>query len=353
MMFLVDQDTGDTLIGYLVPDSPVEPGRYAVRVGGEEVFRGETDIVHADLVAAGRHRTGRCIFHITEAQVPGLPDIPELEVVDLVSGQAFYRRRRPETIVPKRVFRLETHLLPLTALDRSLDALFQLSFTHIDRVGSETVLQIFQMKAQSTFVSGRVPFPSVEHFLEKAGYESIVLLHDPFEELAERLLFLRLVAQRPQRILGERDDVIFADALTFAKEAELDTDKGLRRTFRTIDPQVAGRLANPITRQLAVYDPNEALQGSAVGKAVSALAGFKVVGMRRRPDLFAEALTDALGITDDEITIAPPIPAATELAERLRACREVEDLLEYDLALYHIVADAFEKSSIESYSWMD
>lgn len=353
MMFLVDQDTGDRLVGYIVPDSVTEPGRYAVRVDGEEVYRGETNLLHADLIAANRHHTGLCIFQVTEAEVPGLAHIPNLEIVELVSGQVFYRRRPPETIVPKRVFRMETHLLPLAALDRSLDAHFQLSFPHLDRVGSETVFQIFQMKQGSNYVSGRVPFPSVEHYVEKWGFESIAILHDPFEELAERLLFLRLVAQRPHRILGERDDMIFADALSFAKEAELDTEKGLRRTFRTIDPQVAGRFANPIVRQFATVDPTEALQGSAVGKAVSALAGFKVVGMRRRPDLFTEALTDVLGLPDDEITVAPPIPAATELAERLRACPEAEDLLEYDLALYHIVADAFEKSSIESYSWMD
>lgn len=350
MLFLVDHDLGERLVGYLVPDNVSEPGVYAIKVDGEEIYRGETDIVHADLITVGRHQTGRCGFHITEAQVPGLSQLAELDLVDVVSGQTIYRRRPRERLLPKRIFRLDTHLLPLGGLDRSLESRFQLWFPHIDRVGLETVHQMFQMKSDSVFISGRVAYPSIDHFVETSNFEMVTVLHDPFEELAERLLFLRLASQRPRHVLSERDNVSFAETMSFAKEVDLGTDKSIRRAFRSLDETVAGRLSNPLVRQLAAREFGDAPSGSSVSKAVSVLAGFSVVGVRRRPDLFAEALTDLLSLSDQDITMAPPIPAATELADRLRACPAVEDLLQYDLALYHIVTDAFEKSLIESYS---
>jgi hypothetical protein len=350
MLFVVDQDAGNRLVGYLVPDSLTEPGIYAVKVAGEEVFRAETTIVHKDLVAIGRHETGRIGFVITEAQIPGLASIPELDIVDTVTGQLIYRRRKQEGLVQKRVFRLETHLLPLTALDRALEPRFQLWFPHVDRAGAESVHQIFVMKHASIYVSGRVAFPTVDAFADQSKYACVALLHDPYEEMAERLLFLRLVAQRPNRILGERDSIFFADMMAFAEHLDLEGDKALRRAFKHVDSSVASRLANPVVRQLATLDIGEPLDGTSVSKALSALAGFSIVGIRRRPDLFAEALTDLLELPKEEVMVAPPIPAATELADRLRACPEVEDLLHFDLALYHIVSDAFEKSLIASYS---
>lgn len=349
MLFLIDVDTGDGLIGYLVPDSLTEPGNYAIKVDGEEIYRGRTNIEHPALVAARRHETGLCGFHITEQQVPGLAQMPVLDIVDLVSGQTIYRRRPREGLVEKRVFRLETHLLPLSGLDRSIEDRFQLWFPHIDRAGYETTTQILNQTSESTLVSGRVAFPTVEHLLQKRSYDSVVVLHDPFDELAERLLFLRLAAQRPG-VLGERDSLTFDEALAFAKEADLDSDKALRRTFQSLDETVASRLANPLVRQLATLDHGEPVVGSAVSKALSTLASFSVVGVRRRPDLLIDALSDVLGLQSQDVTVAPPIPAATELADRLRDCPPVEDLLQYDLALYHIISDAFEKSSMQSYS---
>lgn len=350
MLFLIDVDTGDALIGYLVPDSLTEPGKYVIRANGEEVYRGETDIEHPALVAVRRHETGRCGLHITEQQVPGLSQMQELDIVDLVTGQAIYRRRPLEDLVHKRVFRLETHLLPLSGLDRSIQSRFQLWFPHIDRTGYETTTQIFNQKSESVLVSGRVAYPTVEHLVSKGPYEPITIVHDPFDELAERLLFLRLAANRPG-VLGERDNLMFTETLAFAKEVNLDSGKNMRRIFSTLDETVASRLANPLVRQLATLDHGEPVVGSAVSKALSALSGFAVVGIRRRPDLFVDALGEiVLDLEEHDVTVAPPIPAATELADRLRDCPPVEDLLQYDLALYHIISDAFEKSLIQSYS---
>lgn len=350
MLFLVAHDTGSSLVGYLVPDNATDPGTYIVKVDGREVYRGETNIVHPALVAAGRHQTGCCGFHITEAHVPGLSRISELDLVEAVSGQVIYRRRPPANLVKKRIFRLETHLLPLAGLDRSLEPRFQLWFPYIDRVGLETVHQMFQIKEKSIYISGRVAYPSIDHFVETADFDIVTILHDPFEELAERLLFLRLAARRSASILGERDSVTFAETLAFAQEVDLDTEKSIRRAFRSMDEAVATRLANPVVRQLAAREFGEAPTANSVGKAVAVLARLRIVGVRKRPDLFVEALTDLMSVSEQDIAVAPPIPVATELAERLRSCPVVEDLLQYDLALYHIVTDAFEKSLIESYS---
>jgi hypothetical protein len=43
-----------------------------------------------------------------------------------------------------------------------------------------------------------------------------------------------------------------------------------------------------------------------------------------------------------------PIPAARDLGARLRSMPSAERLLEHDIAVFHFLSEAFEKSLIES-----
>jgi hypothetical protein len=348
MLFNVEHDLGHEIIGYLVPDGFT--GRATIRVtrGGSELLVKQTDSVREALVHAGRHETGLCGFTVSELEVPGLAEITDLEIRDSESDVIIYRRFNPDAIVRQKIFRLETQLLPASRIDRALQPRFHFYFPSIDRFGLETTHQMFLMNnTDSVYASGRVSYRSVEYYLEQ-GYASVTMVQEPFEELAERILLLRLIGENRGGILGLRDTVSFEAVKSFASGLPLESDKALSRAFRDMDPEVANMLTDPLVRQLTTRLPDEILKPSSVSQALSTLSGFRVVGVRHRADLFSEALVDALSLHTGEVPPVDPIPSAQELAIRLRTMPNAERLLEHDIAVFHFLSEAFEKSLSES-----
>ncbi len=347
MLFNIEHDLGLEIIGYVVPDGFT--GRSTIRVmrGGDELLVKQTDSQREALVRAGRHETGLCGFTISDSEIPGLAEIHDLEIRDSETDIIIYRRINPEAIVAQKIFRLETHLLPASRIDRALQPRFQFYFPSIDRFGLETTHQMFLMNnTNSVYASGRVSYRGIESYLDQ-GYASVAMIQEPFDELAERLLLLRLIGENRAGILGLRDSVAFEAVKRFASGLPLETDKTLSRAFRDIDPEVADMLTDPLVRQLTTRQPNEGLKPSSISQALTTLSAFRAVGLRNRAELFAETLVDALSLHTGEVPAVEPIPAARELGARLREMPAVERLLEHDIAVFHFVSEAFEKSLIE------
>lgn len=346
MLFNVQWDHGTEIVGYLVPDTFTGQSTLVVTGGGEELLRMPTTEPREALVEAGRHETGLCGFTVDERALPGLAGMRHLEITEAESGILIYRRCPPEEVLHRKVFRLETQLLPLARLDRAIAPFFQFHFPSIERHGLETTHQLFLMQnTDSVYVSGRLSYKSMEFYIDQ-GYSSVALLQDPFDELAERILVLRLIGDGFGSILGMRDNVIFEAALAFASELPLDTDKGLRRAFRTIPPEAASVLSDPLARQLTTRLPNEAPGPSAVSGGLATLAAFELVGLRDQADMFMEDLAGTLTLSPEQLPRIEPIPTVKQLGQRLRACSPVEVLLEYDLAIHQQVRTAFKKSGI-------
>ena len=344
MLFNIERDLGTEISGYLVPDGFT--GQLAVRVkgAGELLLTKQTDSLRESLVAAGRHETGLCGFTVTETEIPGLARIQDLEVRESETDILIYRRCNPEAVVHEKVFRLETHLLPASRIDRAFQARFQFHFPSIDRFGLETTHQMFNINnSDSVYASGRVSYRSVEQYVDQK-YLVLALIQEPFDELAERILFLRLIGENNIEVLGSRDVIRLENLKSFVSSLPLDSDKELARAFREIDPDSFNMLSDPLVRQLTTRLPDETLKPSSISQALSVLSSFKIVGVRHRADLFTEALVDTFSLHADEIPTFEPIPAARELGARLRTMPSVERLLEHDVALFHFLSDAFEKS---------
>ncbi len=347
MLFNVEIDIGEKIIGYLVPDSFSGRAEIVVTRGEEELLRKPTSDPRGALVTAGRHESGLCGFEIDETMIPGLNGIEELEIRDAESGIIIFRRRRPERLVHQKMFRLETQLLPLLRLDQAMQGHFQFYFPSIERYGLETTHQMFLMNGtESVFASGRMSHKSIEYYLGQ-GYKTIALIRDPFEELAERVLVLRQIAETDRNFLGMRDAVLFEAATLFSCELQLEQDKNLKRAFKHITPEVAAVLGDPLVRQLTTRLPDEPVTVSSVSAALDVLASFETVGLRSQPNTFLEAVAEGLLISLEEFPSIDPIPVTRELALRLKACPPVEALLEHDLLLYDQIRTAFEKSGSE------
>ncbi|WP_375459540.1 hypothetical protein [uncultured Enterovirga sp.] len=344
MLFNVERDTGPTIAGYLIPDTFSGTGEIVVQRGNDELLRMPAGDFRPGLVQAGRHETGHVGFEIDEAAIPGLSQINDLDIREAETGLLIYRRvSDPDKLIQRKVFRLETQLLPLVRLDRALQQRFRFQYTNIERFGFETNCQMFLMSPpESTFISGRIEYKRLEQYLA-SGFYKIMLMRDPFEELAERILVLRQIAQMGGNILGERDSLLFEEAVAFACDLPLDTEKQINRAFKAISPEAASVLGNPLIRQLTTRLPSDAVKTTSVSAALDVLADFDLVGLRSEPDLFVDTLTDALSLDRGALPSLDPLPVSRRLGDELRECPPAEMLLELDLQLYVEVKAAFQK----------
>jgi hypothetical protein len=342
MLFNLERDLGTSIVAYLVPDSLAAPAMLRVRGQGRELATLEANETREALVAAGRHPTGRCGFHIDEAVIPGLSHIGDLELREAETDVMVYRRHPPDSAIPHRLFRLETHLLPLWRLDDVLEPRFHMWYKGVDRHGRETSTQIFCLdQYASLYVSGRLLLKSYEYYLAK-GFATIAILRDPYDELAERILILRHIGPHAEKLLGLRDAMTFAPVIACLEELESFAELDLKRFFRHLPAAAITALSNPLVRLLTARAPDEMPSHASLAAALDALASFEILGLRSDAGTFRHAVSDLCGV---DVEILPSIAESSlvqELGRRLRAIASIESFLEKDLELYQQTARAFE-----------
>jgi len=326
-----------------VTDSFSGQGRVGIVSDKHTIAEIEASEPLASLVAAGRHETGRCGFVFDETIVPGLEGLTDVEIYDVESGLLIYRRAPAGQFIPEKLIRLDTHLVPLRRVDTAIRRRFSYSYVNAERAGLESVTQIFHLLlAKSIYLSGRFLYRSFENLIDKQ-FKMICLLHDPFEELAERLLFFRHVARRGRMDL--RDSFTFAGAIEFAAGLMLSDDRRLRAALGRITSDALLALQNPLVRQLTVPNLQDLPRGGAVASALGILASCAVVGLRDESAQFASAMSALLSSDTDVVPAAPRCTAAIDLAVRLREIPMVHTLLELDLELYDRVAEAYRQAA--------
>ena len=178
-------------------------------------------------------------------------------------------------------------------------------------------------------------------FRSEDVYKSITILHEPYVELAERLLTLRHVRNFGEEFLGARDLMTYAPAIDFARALE-PSHASLRRAFASISKPTIAVLTDPVTRQLTAASMEEPAPKGGVARALQSLSRFAVVGVREREDLFRETLEATLGMPAGMLPRLTIPEAVYEMADVLRQTPEAELLLEKDLELYEAVRHAVE-----------
>jgi hypothetical protein len=346
MLFNIEIDDGRRIVGYLVPDA--FSGSPSVRIsdGHRDLAVVPCQEERAALVAAGRHATGRCGFTIDESIITGLSQQHALELYDCDTNLLIYRRRPPSQLIHKRIFRLETHLFPLWRLDERIERHFQHFHKGIERHGRETATQVFLLlNSTSLYLSGRLVFKTYENYINDS-FNAVVILRDPYAELAERLLTLKHVRKFGDELLGMRDMLSYGPAISFAETIETD-EKSLLRAFGTMPRAAIRNFANPLTQQLAARTPDEPPIKGAVATALGTLSSFAIVGLRERQDLFMAQLADLVGISVDTLPAIAEFDKTAELADQLRRVPEVELLIEHDLEVYHQVKSAIDNAAVD------
>jgi hypothetical protein len=350
MLFNMQSDTGDCVTGYLVPDTYSVVPTIRVSSGGKDVLVFSANEVREAIAAHGRHESGVCGFSIDTQLLPGLREMADLEIFDAETGLLIYRRPKA-TDIQRKILRLETHLFPLWQFDYCLEPLFQYFSKGIENLGRETVTQLLMLdQVNSVYLSGRILYRTYEFFLE-AGFETILLLQNPYEELAERLLVLSNIKRLGGGHFGQRDNIElkatidYAEALVAEDRLKKD-DKQLRRALRNMPPEVVTTLASPVVRLLTNSTPEEMPRKGAVAGALDLLASAAVVGLRHESEFFLTAVGHLLRIDPEKFPKVPLFSLVSPFAERLKNTREVDALLEMDLELYHYIVEASAKNQL-------
>ncbi len=344
MRFFIDYDNGDRIRGWIVPDNPLAISRVAVAVDGRRLA--EVEAAHTDIVFKqnGWHSTGQCTFELTDAEVPGIAVLPRIELYDADTNVLIYRRAPQAGLVPERVMLINTSIQPDSVLQAALFPYFQQAHFGLERLSDEILTSIFGCRyVASALLAGAVTVPRYEgHFTPDVAVAAI-LLHDPYVEMATRMLWLKAqapVANDPARAwrLGR-----FAEAAQFSAEYDYTDARSLKRFFRMLPEPAYYLLYNPLTRQLGTRLPDDPLNPGNSIVAIEILARVAIVGHRDYFDAFASTLFDRLGI-EGPIPTPAPIPAETlALAERLRAVRAVDSMLVFDIAMADAVTASLAK----------
>ena len=340
MLFSIEQDEGHRIVAYVVPDG--FSGIPSVRLisGGADVLVCAANEERHALVDAGRHETGRCGFNIGENLVPNLAELNDLMIVDQETGLLIYRRASPDYI-NRKVLRLETHLFPLWRFDENFRQKSQYFQRGLEHFGRETVTQMFLLnQIDSVYLSGRLLYKSFAYWIEN-GFDMALIMRDPYEELAERLLVLSLVGGDAPKYLGERDAARFAPAIAYAASLPMDNKRHFQRGLMDMPSNVAALFTDPLVRQLTTSNTDDRATSSAIAGALDVLASCAVVGLRKDPTYFSQAMAGWLGLDPHNLSMIPEFPRITSLALLLKESKAVDHLLELDLEVYETVRTAY------------
>ena len=342
MRYNVEIDTGATISGWIAPENPTAIPRIIVDVEDNEPFEMEAVDLRDDIVDLGLHATGKVGFRISDAQVPNLATAESVELFEAETKICLYRRLIKDRHIEKKIFIFDGSIMPQARLMNNINSFFAIRHNFIERHGYETILTIIHTYlSKSIFLCGRPNLARYMESLRSMEFSVAAMLRNPYEELAERLLFLKLASTSPSSALLTSFMSGLGPALELVRDLQLDDRRALNSTFRRLTPAQTLALGNPMTRMLAC-NLDERIERRHVSIALDNLSQMELVGVRSKFVEFSQILNDLMGV---DVTLgAEPetFQGTAALSETLGRVGSVTDLLEHDLALYSFAEEAVE-----------
>ncbi len=339
MQFKAESDSGDAIFCWICPDNPSITPAIVITAEGMEPREMAPTSVLAHLVDIGAHNTGMVGFSITEKQFPGLARAKSLSISERETGFCVYRRFEPARHIKQKLCFLLPGAMPQRGLLTELGRHFAYNQNFIETNSNETILNMIHHTGESVLLTGRINYGRYSDALRFMGFKMIALLRDPFEELAERLLFLRAIAGSASRdsLLKLARDL--EPAIALAGRIQFDDPKKLRATMRGLSAEERGALSNPLTAMFGCQ-MNERPERHHVTVALNNLAQYELVGVVEFFDDFKRILADLLRADATRGVELRGMAITSVVARALAKTSSAVDLLDNDLALYSYVEEA-------------
>lgn len=338
MRFAIDKDTGLEISGWLAPEAG-GPGQLRVVAPGEQSVV-TADRVRLDIRDLGLAASEHVGFVIDRTVAPWLSPESDVEIFEAESGAPLYRRRLGPNHLERRVILLDPAVAPQLDLIRTLTDRFAVSCPRVERFTAQTLSSLLSAApSRSVAFHGRPQLATIASVLGSSGFVRAALLRDPFEELAERLLFLRFLTQAAPPALIAQLAGGAEPLLDLARDLPIEDFKALVGIFRRLTPQQRRAIESPMVRMFGCMS-DAASTPEDLSRALDVLASLDVVGVRARFSAFSVLLAHELG--DDVLTgqIFQSSAAVLTLAASLAKIGAAVDLLANDTALYADVLDS-------------
>jgi hypothetical protein len=340
MLFSIDEDVGEHLEGWVMPDNPAATPRVIVRLNAQHHVVIEASIFRPLLKEHGLHNTGTCGFVLNDSNCPGLASSRELEIYDADNNLLIYRRRKSEGLVDKKFFRLEPQLFRSTLLDELFFPRFHMTYAALDLLSEETTRSILAIPfSSSIYAEGRVFWRVWEALLRDRGYMVGTLLRDPFNELAERLLILKLATSPQGESIIDALGPVVEGAAAHIRDVNLTNQLSLDSALSAPPHELRSVLYNPLTYLLTAQNAFDAPPVPATAIALDSLADMDAIGLRDDTKPFLETVSAVLDLPQNLEAIAlPTSEAVLQLADVLRERPAARGLIEMDIEVYETVA---------------
>jgi hypothetical protein len=342
MRFQIDSDTGSSIVGWLAPDNPTVTPRVRVVMDDGQRLIVEGKHRRPGIKERGLHNTGLCGFVLDERNCRGVASARALQIYDEDTNILVYQRRRTNELVDQRLFRLETQMLRLSPLNDLLVPLFHMPYLSLDLLGKDTVEGILAIAFTSSLLAtGALYYRAHEYQIRERGFRTAILLRDPYEELAERLLILKWSGTPEGAATSPCLGKGVSGAIKAMRDAEFGTADDIAALLKKLDEPARRVLFNTTTRLLACQAIDDPLDDNAVGSALDTLSEFNAVGVRENVRGFLDILEAVIGLDGQLPDITLPVyPSVRGLAGRLRDVPAIGERIALDVQVHSAVLKA-------------
>lgn len=344
MQFHVDGDTGDAVFGWVIPDNPSATPELLVSLPPQPPFKLQANVFRQDIKDLGTHHTGMVGFHIGSSLLPGFKASDEIEIRDADSDILIFRRFRDHLQLPAKLMRYELTAMPQLPIDQACAKRFALSYHAVERHSYDTMFGLINNQAAtSIYMSGRPFLTRYLQILRDREFKTVVLLRDPIEELAERLVFLKFAARdgRPEFVRNHLTGL--EPLLDLAQRIDFNDDNSLASAINALSESELDAISNPYVRTFAC-SKDEIAENNHISIALENLANLDLVGVQNRFERFKADLEMLMGVDligEEKMAEISTVPAIAQKLGRLRA---VHRILALDIKLYRFAAEAIEKT---------
>ncbi|HRF08155.1 MAG TPA: hypothetical protein PL193_05855 [Xanthobacteraceae bacterium] len=306
----------------------------------------QANVFRQDLIDVKLHPTGHAGFRICRAAIPDLTDfIDDIEIRDATTGVLLFRNFREDQHLPAKVLRFEMQAMPYASIEAAWSKHFSLYYNAIERYPFETLFGILNNPVvKSIALSGRPNLARYEQLFRDREYKLVTLLRDPYEELAERLLFYRyaLSPSAPARFKDHLSDL--SDLRVVTQRFDPSNLPTLAESFAYLSDRQLMDLSNPLVRALACTAEDPIPRTHHVEIALGRLATFDLVGTRVQFDIFKNSLGEIAGapiLKQEELVT---MELLKPIAEELKNIKIVRSLLSLDSKLYEFSVEAVRRA---------
>ena len=264
MLFSIDADAGAQIVGWVLPDNPNAAPSIRVDIGHTSAVI-KAVVYRPLLKEQNLHNTGICGFFISTSEVPELAEARDLKVSDADTDLLLYQRR-PYPIIDRKLIIVEPSILPAFGIHQGFSACFQMYYQMVERYNEETIRAILGISfSNSIYVGGRIFPRQFDYLYRDRDFKVAILLRNPFEELAERLLILKLATERDDPSLIDKLGHDLVAAAKNLPSFDPFNEESLVRALKRINGNLRGFLSNPLVRQLSTRYADDLLRSGCGG----------------------------------------------------------------------------------------